>query len=220
MSIKLVLAVYSLDDDRVTHALGVFGQARGPRHKPSLRAVRDVLLYLATRTHDHRRKGVQYVDESLGVIASQTRLGHGTVRDVIAFLGWCGVVETIRAGGRNRAPHRLINIDYFPQLLAASIPRDRESDSDGISGGIHPAQSNKDSDGICNGIETDAAQTLGEGGGMYPTPPKDLSKSLPENVAQLVAALDGATSARPLSEALRRSQAIAMKYRIPDGEPQ
>ena len=134
MTIGDVLDVYAINDDHLQNLLDAYKSSHGDKHCPSIDKVREVLLIAAARHHDHKRKTGNYCDSTLAQFRHDLR---GDPTDALAFLESIGVLTTIKRGGRNRAPHRRLNLDIISIIGTGLHPQPLQRDSYGISNGIN-----------------------------------------------------------------------------------
>ena len=98
------------------------------KHTPALDRVYLVLLYLSSRQRYREKYGERVLDEtieqiSLGVIS------YGSAQDIVQFLEWLGVLETVREGGKGNATVRqLLKPDYAIRSQNPVIKEQRETD--------------------------------------------------------------------------------------------
>jgi hypothetical protein len=134
MTIADVLDVYAIDDKHLKNLLNAYKSSHGAKRCPSIDKVRGVLLIAAARHHDHKRKTGNYCDSTLAQFRHDLR-GYPT--DALAFLESVGVLTTIKRGGRNRAPHRRLNVNLISIIGQGLDPQPLLGDSSGISNGIN-----------------------------------------------------------------------------------
>ena len=134
MTIGDVLDVYAIDDDHLQNLLDAYKSSHGDKHCPSIDKVRGVLLIAAARHFDHKRKAGDYCDSTLAQFRHDLR---GDPTDALAFLESIGVLTTIKRGGRNRAPHRRLNVSLISVIGTGLDPKPLLCDSYGIGNGIN-----------------------------------------------------------------------------------
>ena len=134
MTIADVLDVYAINDVYLQNLLNAYKSSHGAKRCPSLAKVRGVLLIAAARHHDHKRKTGNYCDSTLAQFHHDLR-GYPT--DALAFLESIGVLTTIKRGGRNRAPHRRLNLEIISIIGQGLDPKPLSDESSGISNGIN-----------------------------------------------------------------------------------
>lgn len=134
MTIADVLDVYAIDDDHLQNLLNAYKSSHGEKRCPSVKQVLGVLLIAAARHHDHKRKAGNYCDSTLAQFRHDLR-GYPT--DALAFLELIGVLTTIKRGGRNRAPHRRLNVHLISVIGQGLEPKPLSDESSGISNGIN-----------------------------------------------------------------------------------
>jgi hypothetical protein len=132
MTIGDVLNVHAIDIKQLDCLLDMYRDTNGHKHTPSIETVRFLMLAIAARHHDHKRKDGNYCDSTLGQL--QRDIGVGA-RDALAFLESIGVLTTIKRGGRNRAPHRRLNTEMIALNYACVSTHDKERYLCGHSGG-------------------------------------------------------------------------------------
>ena len=132
MTIGDVLDVHEINLDQLDCLLDVYRDTNGHKHTPSIETVRFLMLAIAARQHNHKRKDGNYCDSTLSQLNNDIGVG---ARDAIAFLESIGVLTTIKRGGRNRAPHRRLNTEMIALNYACVSTHDKERYLCGHSGG-------------------------------------------------------------------------------------
>ena len=134
MTIGDVLDVHAINLEQLKYLRERYLESNGHKHTPSIETVRFLMLAIAARHHDHKRKDGNYCDSTLNQLARDIGVG---ARDALAFLESIGVLTTIKRGGRNRAPHRRLNVEMIALNYACVSPHDKERYLCGHSGGLN-----------------------------------------------------------------------------------
>ena len=129
-------AIYDLDRADVIKMINQAMTSRPKLKRPSVLSFKSVLAYIGHRDRfRNKAKTEHYCDDSLDQIADA--LGFkgiwkaATIADVVAMATHLGIVKTVRAGGKDVAARRTINLERLSELVTVDLPLLTKSDSNG-----------------------------------------------------------------------------------------
>jgi hypothetical protein len=117
MSTKDSVLAYEFSMVEIKRLLSHYAIEKGARHTPNAKNVKSVMMALGIRQRlrPTLHQEIHVVNESIPQLSKNLDLKKGTVDDILAFLTWAGICQTIRKGGgrgKNPTVRRLEIQDY------------------------------------------------------------------------------------------------------------
>ena len=150
MTTQRANAIYDLNRADVIKMIDHAMTSRPKLNRPSVLSFKSVLSYIGHRDRfRNKAKTEHYCDDSLEQIADAVGFAGNrktsSVADVVMMATHLGILKTVRAGGRDVATRRTINLERLAELVSV-VTVEIESDSYGVHAdryGVH-ANSNGD----------------------------------------------------------------------------